>query len=438
MQLLDSAEYHARRQQLVEDLSADAVVIVAAAPVQWRNGDVEQDYRQDSNFYYLTGFAEPHALLVLRRRHGQLETILFCRPRDKQQELWQGRRLGVINAPVVLHLDRAQPISEMDAQMPALLDGASSVHISFLHHDLQQQLQGWLIQLRNQVRTGAECPTLIMDLDAVLHEARLFKSVAEVQQMQTAADLSVRAHKRAMQACNAGLMEYQLAAEIAHEFAMGGSVRTAYSSIVAGGENGCILHYTANNCALSDGDLVLIDAGCELDYYAADITRTFPVNGRFSESQRAIYQLVLDAHQASLAQAAAGVPVRHLQDTAIQVITTGLVQLGLLQGEVEKLIKNQAYQRFYMHNIGHWLGMDVHDVGRYKLAGEWRSLQVGMVMTIEPGIYIQPDDASVAPQWRGIAVRIEDDILITADGHRNLTAELPVTIAAIEALMAQA
>ena len=436
MQRLKSTEYADRRCRLAEDLSADAAVIVAAAPVQQRNGDVQQDYRQDSNFYYLTGFAEPHALLLLRLRQGKLETVLFCQPSDKQKELWEGRRLGVENAPSALQLDRAFPISELDVQMPALLDGASTVHISFANQQLQQQLQDWLIQLRHQARAGAECPGQIMDLDAILHEIRLLKSPSEIKQMQAAADLSIKAHKRAMQACKAGLMEYQLAAELSHTFAMGGSIRTAYGSIVAGGKNGCTLHYTANNCVLSDGDLVLIDAGCELDYYAADITRTFPVNGRFSKPQRAIYELVLDAHQASLAQAAAGVSLRHLQDIAVKVITTGLVQLGLLQGKVDQLIADRAYERFYMHNIGHWLGMDVHDVGRYKIAGKWRLLQEGMVMTIEPGIYIQPDDNSVAPQWRGIAVRIEDDILITAQGCCNLTAALPVTVAAIEALMA--
>ncbi len=436
MQWLKSTEYAARRCRLAENLSADAAVMVAAAPVQQRNGDVQQDYRQDSNFYYLTGFAEPHALLLLRRRLGKLETVLFCQPTDKRQELWEGHRLGVENAPSALQIDRAFPISELDMQIPALLDGASTVHISFANQKLQQQLHRWLIQLRHQARAGAECPGQIMDLDATLHEIRLLKSAAEIKQMQAAADLSIKAHKRAMQVCKAGLMEYQLAAELSHTFAMGGSIRTAYGSIVAGGKNGCILHYTSNSCVLSDGDLVLIDAGCELDYYAADITRTFPVNGRFSKPQRAIYQLVLDAHQASLAHAAAGVSLRHLQDIAVRVITTGLVQLGLLQGKVDQLIIDRAYERFYMHHIGHWLGMDVHDVGRYKLDGKWRLLQEGMVMTIEPGIYIQPDEDSVASHWRGIAVRIEDDILITAQGHHNLTAALPVTVAAIEALMA--
>ena len=290
--------------------------------------------------------------------------------------------------------------------------------------------------LRRLARQGKICPTQLADLDPLVNAMRLLKSEAEVAQMAAACAISVTAHKRAMNVCKVGMHEYQLAAELHHQFTTQGSQRLAYGSIVAGGENACILHYTNNDQVLQDGDLVLIDAGCELDHYASDITRTFPVNGRFSEAQKTIYELVLAAHEAALACIKPGAVYTDMQDAAVKVITQGLIDIGLLTGDLEQNIEQQTFRKFYMHNIGHWLGMDVHDVGVYKLDGASRPLIAGMVTTVEPGIYIDPEDLDIAPQWRGIGVRIEDNILVTDHGYRNLTANLPVSVADIETIMA--
>ena len=432
---LPTAEYAQRRQQLLAQLPVGAVVLIQAAASQTRNGDVEQDYRQSSNFQYLCGFLEPDAVLVLSNHAKGPVSSVFCRSKDKLQEIWHGRRLGVKAAPAALNIDQAFAIDTLAEKLIELLDGASQMLYCFSREDTQQLVQRSLQQLRGLSRQGKQCPTQLADLDPLLDAMRLLKSEAEVAQMQAACDISVAAHKRAMSVCKVGMNEYQLAAEVHHQFAVQGSARVAYGSIVAGGENACILHYTNNDQALRDNDLVLIDAGCELDHYAADITRTFPINGRFTAPQKAIYELVLAAHQAALAVIKPATPFSAMQDAAVTVMTQGLLDLGLLEGTLDQNIDDQSYRKYYMHNIGHWLGMDVHDVGIYKLDGESRPLEVGMVTTVEPGLYIDPEDETVDPQWRGIGVRIEDNILVTPDGYLNLTQALPVTVADIEALM---
>ena len=436
MTKLSTIEYAHRRNALLKQLPAGAVVIVQCAPVHIRNGDVEHDYRQDSGFYYLSGMVEPDTTLVLSNSINGPRSIIFCRNKDKLQEIWHGRRLGLEAAPKVLMVDDAYASESLEQKLVELLDGASQVVYSFSRGETFELVQRSLTKLRSLSRQGKKCPMQLVDLAPVLDAMRLFKSVAEIDQMALACNISVAAHKRAMRACKVGMNEYQLAAELHHQFSMQGSQRVAYGSIVAGGENACILHYTNNDQLLQDGDLVLIDAGCELDHYASDITRTFPVNGCFSEAQKIIYEIVLAAHEAALDCIKPGAVFTDMQDAAAKAITQGLINVGLLTGTLEDNIKDQSYRKFYMHNIGHWLGMDVHDVGAYKLDGASRPLIAGMVTTVEPGIYIDPDDMSIAPQWRGIGVRIEDNILVTTQGYRNLTSHLPVSVTDIEMLMA--
>ena len=436
MTKLATTEYNNRRHALLKKLPQGAVVIVQCAPVHIRNGDVEHDYRQDSSFYYLSGMVESNATLVLVNGVNGPSSTIFCASKNKLQEIWHGRRLGVDAAPDVLMIDQAYSNESLADKLIDLLDDASQVVYSFSRADTGELVQQSLSMLRRLARQGKICPTQLADLDPLVNAMRLFKSEAEVAQMTAACAISVTAHKRAMSVCKVGMHEYQLAAELHHQFTTQGSQRLAYGSIVAGGENACILHYTNNDQVLQDGDLVLIDAGCELDHYASDITRTFPVNGRFSEAQKTIYELVLAAHEAALACIKPGAVYTDMQDAAVKVITQGLIEIGLLTGELEQNIEQQTFRKFYMHNIGHWLGMDVHDVGVYKLDGASRPLIAGMVTTVEPGIYIDPEDLDIAPQWRGIGVRIEDNILVTDHGYRNLTANLPVSVADIETIMA--
>jgi len=436
MTKLATTEYNNRRHALLKKLPQGAVVIVQCAPVHIRNGDVEHDYRQDSSFYYLAGMVESNATLVLVNGVNGPSTTIFCASKNKLQEIWHGRRLGVDAAPDVLMIDQAYSNESLADKLIDLFDDASQVVYSFSRADTGELVQQSLSMLRRLARQGKICPTQLADLDPLVNAMRLFKSEAEVAQMTAACAISVTAHKRAMSVCKVGMHEYQLAAELHHQFTTQGSQRLAYGSIVAGGENACILHYTNNDQVLQDGDLVLIDAGCELDHYASDITRTFPVNGRFSEAQKTIYELVLAAHEAALACIKPGAVYTDMQDAAVKVITQGLIEIGLLTGELEQNIEQQTFRKFYMHNIGHWLGMDVHDVGVYKLDGASRPLIAGMVTTVEPGIYIDPEDLDIAPQWRGIGVRIEDNILVTDHGYRNLTANLPVSVADIETIMA--
>ena len=433
---LDPAEYAKRRRSLMDLMTPNSIAIIPSAPVTVRNRDVEHPFRQDSDFYYLSGFAEEHAALVLipGREHG--EYVVFCQEKIKEQEIWTGRRVGPEAAPEVLGCDDAFPVSDIDDILPGLLEGKDRIYASLgVSPEFDRQLMQWVNHIKTQVRNGATPPHEFSALDHLLHELRLIKSQAEIDVMQAAANISAEAHTRAMQVVRPGMKEYQLEAELMHIFMAAGSRWPAYPSIVGAGDNGCILHYTRNDDTIKDGDLILIDAGCELDYYASDITRTFPANGRFSEPQRKMYQLVLDAQYAAIAEVKPGNHWNQPHEAAVRVLTAGLVEHGLLEGDVDELIESLAYRQFYMHKTGHWLGMDVHDVGEYRIDGDWRTLEPGMVMTVEPGLYIAPDDESVDPQWRGIGIRIEDDVVVTDEGCHILTSGVVKDVADIEALM---
>ncbi len=420
-------------------MEPNSIAILSAAAVAIRNRDVEHVYRQDSDFQYLSGFPEPEAVIALipGREHG--EYVLFCRERNPERELWDGLRAGQEGAIREYGADDAFPITDIDDILPGLIEGRDRVYTAMgSNTEFDRHLMEWINVIRSKADLGSQPPEEFVALDHLLHDMRLYKSANEVKVMRHAAQISARAHVRAMQACRAGLHEYSLEAELDYEFRKGGAKMPAYGSIVAAGRNSCILHYQENDALLKDGDLVLIDAGCEIDCYASDITRTFPVSGTFSPEQKAIYELVLKSQEAAFA--AIG-PNRHwneAHEATVRVITEGLVELGLLQGDVRELIVSEAYRAFYMHRAGHWLGLDVHDVGDYRVGGEWRVLEPGMTLTVEPGIYISPDNQNVAKKWRGIGVRIEDDVVVTRSGCDILTRDVPKTVAEIEALMAQA
>ncbi len=432
---MNSKEFVRRRKELMQMMGKGAMAILPAAPQRLRNRDAEYPYRQDSDFHYLTGFPEPEAVAVLipGRKHG--EYVLFSRERDIEKETWSGRRAGQEGACTDYGADDAFPISDIDDILPGLMEHCERVFYA-MGQEFDQRLMQWVNQIRQQSRSGAHPPTEFVALDHLVHEMRLYKSRAESSTMRKAAQISAAAHRRAMQTCRPGMMEYQLEAELRHEFMRSGSQAVAYNPIVGGGANACILHYTENNRALQDGDLVLIDAGAELDNYASDITRTFPVNGRFSPAQRAVYEVVLAAQAAAISKIKPGNHWNEPHAAAVRVLTQGLMDLGLLKGKLTTLLKSEAYRRFYMHRTGHWLGMDVHDVGDYKVGGVWRMLEPGMVLTVEPGLYIPVGSKGVAKKWWNIGVRIEDDVLVTAGGHEVLTAQAPKTVAEIEAVMA--
>jgi len=436
--MISKQEFTRRKEKLMEMMADNSIAILTAAPEQTRNRDIHYPYRQDSDFFYLTGFPEPEAVLVLvpGREHG--ECLIFCRDRNIEREIWDGYRAGPEGACEKYGADDAFPIDDIDEILPGLLEGRDRVYYA-MGKDLtfDRHLMDWVNTIRGRARAGATPPGEFVDLDHLLHELRLFKSAAELKIMREAGKISTRAHCRAMQICKPGMYEYQLQAEIEHEFAMAGARHPAYGSIVGGGENGCILHYVENSAKLKDGDLVLIDAGCELQHYAADITRTFPVNGKYSAEQKAIYDVVLQAQLAGIKACDKDNHWDEPHQVTVEVITEGLSELGLLDGELNELIETKAYRQFYMHRAGHWLGMDVHDVGDYKVDDEWRLLEKGMVMTVEPGIYIAPDNKDVDKRWRGIGIRIEDDVLITAKGPEVLSSDAPKTTADIEALMSE-
>ncbi|MEA9751813.1 aminopeptidase P N-terminal domain-containing protein [Xanthomonas campestris pv. raphani] len=433
---IGAAEYARRRKQLMQMAGEQAILILPAAPERVRSHDTHYPYRQDSDFWYLSGFPEPEAVLVLvpGRKHG--EAILFCRERDAEREAWDGPRAGQEGAVAQYGMDDAYPIDDVDEILPGLLEGRSRVYYHFGRDvDFDLKLIGWLKRVREQVRHGAQPPHEFLELGHLLHEQRLFKSRDEIALMQQAADISVRAHRAAMQLARPGVHEYQLQAEIEREF-RAADAWPAYGSIVGTGSNACVLHYRANNARSRDGELVLVDAGAEYRGYAADITRTFPVNGRFSAAQRALHDLVGAAQAAALAQAEPGIAYEAGHLAAVQTLAEGLLRLGLLKGTLERNLAEGHYKRFYRHKTGHWLGLDVHDVGEYRLAGESRLLEPGMVFTIEPGLYVSADDTSVDAKWRGIGIRTEDNVLITADGHRVLTDALARSADEIEAEMA--
>lgn len=433
--MIPMAEFQTRRQYLLKSMLANSICLIPAAQLLTRSRDTEYAFRQDSYFQYLCGFPEPQGWLVLTNQGAGL-SILFCLESDPLDEIWHGRRYGPEQAQPYFGVQQAYGLDELDEKLLDLLDGHDHLYFAQGHSDEADELVFSLLQaLRDAAKQCVQAPAHIIDVRPLLDEMRLFKSANEIATMRQAAEISGKAHIRAMQKAQAGLNEYQLEAEIHYEFAISGAKHPAYRSIVGSGDNACILHYTENNQTLRDGQLVLIDAGGELEGYAADITRTFPVSGRFSKSQKQLYELVLAAQLAAFEWVKPGNTLKQVSGAAVNVITKGLIELGLLSGSLSFNIKNQHYREFFMHGIGHWLGLDVHDVGAYKTQGQERSLQPGMVLTIEPGIYVSPD-ADVGEQWLGIGIRIEDNLLVTEHGYDNLTKSTPKTVEEIETLMA--
>ncbi|WP_072932756.1 Xaa-Pro aminopeptidase [Nissabacter archeti] len=431
-------EFQNRRQALLAKMAPASAALIFAAPEAARNADSDYPYRQDSDFWYLTGFNEPEAVLILIKSDDtHNHSVLFNRVRDLTAEIWFGRRLGQEAAPAKLGVDRALPFDEIGTQLHLLLNGLDVVYHAQGHYAYADTLVfGALEKLRNGARQNLAAPATITNWRPWLHEMRLFKSPEEIAVMRRAGEITALAHTRAMERCRPGMFEYQLEGEIQHEFTRHGARFPAYNTIVGSGENACILHYTENECEMQDGDLVLIDAGCEYRSYAGDITRTFPVNGKFTPAQRAVYDIVLAAEYKALELYRPGTSMLEVTQAVARVMIEGLVRLGILHGETEQLLAEKAYRPFFMHGLSHWLGLDVHDVGHYGTDRD-RVLEPGMVLTVEPGLYIAPD-ANVPAEYRGIGVRIEDDILITADGNEILTGGVVKEADEIEALMAAA
>lgn len=436
---ISNSEYARRRRNLMALMEPNSIAIIPSARQQLRSRDTEFPFRQDSDFYYLSGFVEPDSVLVLipGRDHG--EYVMFCAEPDPQAELWHGRRAGPDGLCELYNADDAFPVGDIDDILPGLIEGRDRVYYSMGRSaGFDRQIMEWVNTIRSKEATGAVPPGEFTDLDHMLHDLRLIKSAAEQRIMRRAGEITAAAHRRVMQFCQPGQYEYQLEGELHHEFVRGGARHPAYLSIVGSGRNACTLHYVDNSARLRAGDMVLVDAGCELEYYAADVTRTFPVDGRFSAEQKALYEVVLSAHRAALEQVRPGKHFNQSHDASVAAITQGLVALGLLQGEPAALVAAEAYRPFYMHKVGHWLGLDVHDVGDYRVGDQWRVLEPGMVMTIEPGIYIAPDNNEVPRKWRGMGIRIEDNVLVTRDGCAILTDQVPREVEEIEALMAHA
>ena len=435
--MIKPAEYARRRKLLMRMAAEDAILILPAAPERIRSKDTTYPYRQDSDFWYLSGFAEPEAVLVLvpGRKHG--ECLLFCRERDADKEAWDGPRAGQEGAVEQYGMDDAFPISDLDDILPGLLEGRTRVYYHFGRDtDFDLKLIGWVNRVRAQTRQGGQSPHEFLELGHLLHELRLFKSAGEIRLMQRAADIACKAQLAAMRATRPGAHEYEVEAALQHVYRSHNAV-AAYEPIVGAGANGCVLHYRANSARLQDGDLLLVDAGAEFANYASDITRTWPVNGRYGKEQRALYELVLAAQAAAMAQARPGKPWIAGHEAAVEVLTEGLLSLGLLKGSLKHNLASGEYRRFYMHKTGHWLGLDVHDVGEYRLAGDFRELEPGMVFTIEPGLYIPPGAKGVPAKYQGIGIRIEDDVVITKDGHEVLTDGVPKGVEEVEAVLAE-
>ena len=434
--MVDITPYRTRRAAVLQRIGA-GVAIVPTAPERMRNRDSDYLYRFDSYFYYLTGFPEPEAVLVLVAGASP-KSILFCREKHPERELWEGFRYGPEAAREAFGVDEAHPIGELDAKLPQLLANQPALHYApGMDAAWDARIMRWLNDVRALVRTGVSAPAEIHDLRVTLDAMRLVKDEHELAVMRRAAAISAGAHIRAMRATRPAMMEYEIEAELLYEFRRHGSQFPAYWPIVAGGANACILHYRDNDRRLEDGSLLLIDAGCELDGYAADITRTFPVNGRYSGPQREIYELVLAAQLAAIDAVKPGNPWNAPHDAAVKVIARGLIDLGLCQGTLDAVLEKEDYKRFYMHRTGHWLGLDVHDAGDYKEAGEWKPLRPGMTLTVEPGCYVRPGE-SVPERFWNIGVRIEDDALVTPAGCEILTAGAPKLVDEVEALMRDA
>lgn len=434
---IPAEEFAHRRQRLMDAMGDDAVAIIPSAGEQIRNRDVHYPFRQDSDFRYLTGFDEPDAVAVLAPGHDDGAFTVFCRPRDPEREIWDGARVGPDGMVERYGADAGHDIASIDTKLPALLRGRTMLAYTLgAMPEWDARVIGWLNTVRAGARRGPGAPTTVLSLESVLHEQRLIKSEAEIAMMAHAAAVSADAHCRAMRAAKPGATEYEIAATIHHAFEAA-RMTPAYGSIVGGGANACVLHYIDNRAPLNDGELLLIDAGAEYEGYCADITRTFPINGTYTGEQRAIYDVVLAAQQASIAAVRPG--KRHQDDVhmaSVRTITQGLVDLGLLTGEVDALIEDEAYKRYFMHGTGHWLGMDVHDVGAYYTGGESRALMPGMVLTVEPGIYVAAGTKGADERFWNIGVRIEDDVVVTDGEPRVLTSGVPKTADEIEALMA--
>jgi len=432
---MDISEFKRRRQYLMDNMGKDSIAIIPTATEKVRNHDMHYPFRPDSNFYYLTGFPEPQAIAVLVPEREQGQYILFCREKDIEQEIWHGRRAGLEGACELYGADDAFPITDIDDIIPGLIESCRRLYYPVnVFPEFDAKVAEWMIVLRNRIRSGIVPPHEVIALDHVLSEMRVYKSPLEIETIRKAIAITVDAHLKAMRCCQAKMYEYEIEAELIHEFMKQGSRAPAYPSIVAGGKNACILHYTENNTLLNSGELLLIDAGAEFDYYASDLTRTFPINGQFSEPQKALYELVLTAQLTAIAQIKPGNHWNDPQQAAVEVIIHGLKDLGLLLGKFETIFEEESYKRFYKHRIGHWMGMDVHDVGSYKINNAWRVFEPGMVMTIEPGLYIPASD-DVESQWWDIGIRIEDNVVVTETGNEVLSADLPKKIKDIETVM---
>ncbi|MBD8527494.1 aminopeptidase P N-terminal domain-containing protein [Pseudomarimonas arenosa] len=430
--MIKNTEYAKRRRLLMRQAGEDSILILPAAPERVRSRDTHYPYRQDSDLLYLSGFAEPESVLVLvpGRKHG--EVLLFCRERNAERETWDGPRLGPARAPGVLGLDDAYDIADIDDILPGLLEGRSKVYYHFGRDaDFDLKLIGWVNRVRALIRQGARPPHEFLELGHLLNEQRLFKSRDELKAMQRAADIAVEGHCQVMRACRPGLFEYSIDAELSYVFRRH-DAQHAYEPIVAAGNNACVLHYRDNKAALHDGDLLLIDAGAEWQGYASDITRTIPINGRFSAAQRAIYELVLEAQAAAIAAVRPGAHWDAPHMAAVEVLAEGMLSLGLLKGTLKQVLKKEQYKPFYMHRTGHWIGLDVHDVGDYRIDQQPRILEPGMVLTVEPGLYLDANNKQAPSKYRGIGVRIEDDVVVTEGGCRVLTEAAPKAIDAVE------
>jgi Xaa-Pro aminopeptidase len=431
---MNDKEFARRRKQLMSMVGHGGIAILPAAPVRMRSRDVEYRFRQDSDFYYLTGFAEPDSVVVLAPGRDGGEYLLFCRERDPSKELWDGSRAGPDGVIRDFAADDAFPIDDIDDILPGLMESCSRVYYTMGQYaEFDTRIADWVNSLRSREARGVHTPQEFVALDHLLHDMRLYKSRAEITALRKSAKVAVKAHTQAMQVVRPGLYEYEVEAEFANEFRRN-DAWMSYSPIVGGGANTCTLHYVENRDLLADGDLLLIDAGCELDYYASDITRTIPVNGKFSPEQRAVYEIVLEAQLAAIDMTRKDNHWNEPHDAAVKVITRGLKKIGLLEGTLSRLIKDGAYREFFMHRTGHWLGMDVHDVGDYKVGDEWRLLESGMVTTVEPGIYI-PANRKIPAKWRNIGIRIEDDVAVTSNGPDVLSKGLVKDPDEIEALM---
>ena len=441
MKKLTQADFQERRSILAGEIGLRSIAIIATSPVAMRNRDADYKYRADSSFFYLTGFSEPEAVAVIETFDTEEEGYsysLFCRERNREMEIWNGYRAGIDGAMQDYDADEAYPIDLLDEGILEKLQNKDQLFYRIGHNaDFDARVAKWIATASGESRRGTSAPAQVIQLDRIIDEMRLHKDDNEIELMQIASDISADAHTQAMRAVRPGMMEYALEAELNYIFGKNGGV-PAYNSIVGGGENACILHYVENDKALKDGDLVLIDAAAEYQLYASDITRTFPVNGKFSPEQKALYNVVLDAQIAAINAVQIGNSYKEPHNVAVRILVQGLLDLGLMQGDIDDIIEKEAFRQFYMHGTGHWLGMDVHDVGAYKVDGEWRPYEEGMVVTVEPCVYIAPDDETVDAKWRGIGIRIEDDVVATANGPLVLTAKVVKTVEDIEALMAKA